>query len=227
MSRPVLPGANVTAEDMDAQEAMGEGEGGRTVTAIQYALPFLGEATEQHDMAERYPVTAEELRTVPDGVRLARFVDDRECEKCEWAPFDHWSKYRIKVCLKDLARLGLWRPEDEKWYRLQRKREQIPAGKAIEFYPKPKTTRTYRILHYPTHTWAELNADSVEEAVRIASSNHPDTWPELTIDSTDEEVRQACRNHPDTGAPAQWRIEDCTVRQFTGKGWGKPRREHA
>ncbi|MBW2560526.1 MAG: hypothetical protein JRE40_06680 [Deltaproteobacteria bacterium] len=102
---------------------------------------------------------------------------------------------------------------------------QKEAEAVVEWYPSPQTTRTYRILHQPTHTWAELNADSVEEAVEMAGCNHPDTWPELTIESTDEEVRMAAANHPyipGVGG-AEWRVEDCWVRQFTGKGWGKPR----
>lgn len=169
------------------------------MNAIQYALPFLGDATEQHDMARRSPVTAEEMRTVPDGVRLCRFVADAECVKCNFGPFDHtvsW-KYHTKVCLKDLARHGLWRPEDEPWYRLQKEHED--REKRTE-----RAKHTYRIQHMPSNLWADIEADSVEEA-----------------------VQKAGRNHVKIPGGAEWRVEDCWVRQNTGKGWGKPRREHA
>jgi len=148
-------------------------------------------------IAERYPVTAEELATIPEGVRLARLMNDEDCKGCQFCAMDHTAqgRYCTKICLRDLKRLKLWKPEDEPWYRLQQEEKKV-----VEWYPSPPTERTYRILHKPTHTWAELNADSTAEAVRIAGPNHPDFPSE-----------------------AEWRMEDCWVRQNTGKGWGNPR----
>jgi len=60
---------------------------------------------------KQYPATTEELACLPPGCRLCRFVPLSECDKCNFGPFDHtvgW-KYPTKVCLKDLAALGLWR----------------------------------------------------------------------------------------------------------------------
>lgn len=103
---------------------------------------------------------------------------------------------------------------------------QQPAPMRYEWYPKRLTERTYRILHKPTHTWAQISADSAEEAVRIAGCNHPATWPELDIfNVTDDEVRAAALNHPYTPGQdgTEWRMEDCEVRQYTGRGWGSVR----
>lgn len=47
---------------------------------------------------------------------MARFVMLTECHyHCEYGCFDHtvnW-RYHDKVCLKDLNRLGIWKPEGE------------------------------------------------------------------------------------------------------------------
>jgi len=59
-------------------------------------------------MVERHPMTEEERRALPKGVRLSRFVIQWECDACEYPSHDHtlgW-KYPMKVCLKDLVRRG-------------------------------------------------------------------------------------------------------------------------
>jgi hypothetical protein len=62
-------------------------------------------------MEQQYPVTAEELLIIERGIRLARFVPDSECERCQCAPMNHTIyAYPIKVCLMDLWRLKLWSP---------------------------------------------------------------------------------------------------------------------
>ena len=56
---------------------------------------------------KHYPMTEEEKRALPRGVRLARFVHPGECEHCPLAFQDHteaW-KWPTKVCLKDLRKL--------------------------------------------------------------------------------------------------------------------------
>ncbi len=133
-------------------------------------------------IGRQYPMTAEERTLVERGIRLARFVDDVECrDHCQFGPYDHtvgWT-YQTKVCLKDLARLGLWTPP-----------KQEPT-----FQPRPPRydERTYRIHHRPSHRWFDVKADSAAEAVRLGG--------------------------------ADWRMEDCWVRQYTSNGgWGKVRR---
>lgn len=98
------------------------------MTAVQYALPCCAQAPSKgcEWIADRYPVTAEELATVPEGVRLARFMNREDCAGCSFGPFDHtvgW-KYQTAVCLRVLAKLGLWKPEDEEWYRLWKEDER-------------------------------------------------------------------------------------------------------
>ena len=129
-------------------------------------------------IAEQYPMTAEELALADRGIRLARFMNEDECRKCPYGPFSHMLG-STKVCLRDLQRLGLWKPEDEEWYRLQKKAE-LEASK-----------RHYRILHRPTRGWWEGEAGSAQDACEKAG----------------------------------WAAGDCWVRQYTGKGWGKPREE--
>lgn len=102
-------------------------------------------------------MTVEELALVERGIRLARFVDDAECrDKCQFGPYDHtvgWT-YKTKVCLKDLARLGLWTPQTE-----------TPGPPKMQF-----DEHTYRIQHRPSNQWADVKADSAEEAVRSAGT---------------------------------------------------------
>lgn len=136
----------------------------------------------QEWIGRQYPMTVDELALVERGIRLARFVDDAECrDKCQFGPYDHtvgWT-YKTKVCLKDLGRLGLWKPSAE---------EQ----------PKPAGNR-YRVLHRPSNEWWEGEADSIGKALGAAGFN--------SVKSR---------------GPAEWRAEDCWVRQMLEKGWGNP-----
>lgn len=55
---------------------------------------------------EQYPMTEEEKSWLPKGVRLARFVHDSECEKCNLGCTDHtegW-KWGQPVCIKDVRK---------------------------------------------------------------------------------------------------------------------------
>ena len=65
-------------------------------------------------MVERYPLTEEEKRALPKGVRPSRFVILLECDKCEYSCHDHtlaW-RYPMKVCLKDLVKRGYCTKEE-------------------------------------------------------------------------------------------------------------------
>lgn len=55
----------------------------------------------------RYPMTDLERSVIPQGVRLARFIRNDECENCNFATLDHMEdwKWPAKVCLKDVRRL--------------------------------------------------------------------------------------------------------------------------
>ena len=64
---------------------------------------------------ERYPAQEWEIAALPPTSRLCRHVHPAECDACNFGPYDHtdgWA-YPTKVCLKDLARLGLWTPAKE------------------------------------------------------------------------------------------------------------------
>lgn len=89
---------------------------------FQLRFQFPGDSPEERQAAnyasieasirERYPMTEDEEKCLPEGVRLARFVPLAECnERCNFGPYDHtvgWA-FPTKVCLKDLAAQGLWR----------------------------------------------------------------------------------------------------------------------
>lgn len=70
-------------------------------------------------MARACPLTAEELLLVRQGIRIARFVPDEECNRCQCGPMDHRLNgyYTTKVCLMDLWRRGLWSPRPEDYCR--------------------------------------------------------------------------------------------------------------
>jgi len=165
----------------------------------QTVLPCCWETQGLDWHAKQYPMTAYEWDLTRRGIRIDRFVSRDECATCKLCAHDHtvgWT-YKTKVCLKDLARLHLWTPPPGKT-------EQTP-GAIHRLPPLPRMTwdeRTYRIYHRPTGLWADVKADSAEEAVKTAG-----------------------RNHVAIPAGAEWRIEDCWVRQHTsGGGWGKVRR---
>ena len=80
---------------------------------IQLRLPFpewspaararaKQEAWAKH-IADRYPITPQEERSLPPNVRLARFVPLAECEICAFACEDHrLSELSVTlVCVKD------------------------------------------------------------------------------------------------------------------------------
>lgn len=104
-----------------------------------------------------YPMTVDEMALVERGIRIARFVDDTECcHHCQFGPYDHTvgRTYPTKVCLKDLARLGLW----------------APPKSEDTFHTRHFDERSYRIQHRPSGLFADVQADSAEEAVRISGA---------------------------------------------------------
>lgn len=153
----------------------------------QLVLPCCWETKGLRWHAEQYPMTAYEWGLTRRGIRIDRFVSESECRSCQFSAQDHtvgWT-YQTKVCLKSLARLHLWTP---------------PAAPSAKLTSREFDERTYRIQHRPSGLWADIKADSVEEAVRMAG-----------------------RNHPHIPGGASWKVEDCWVRQYTGCGWGKVR----
>jgi len=64
---------------------------------------------------EHYPPTDYERRIMAQGISPDRFVHLSECEDCNFSRQDHTvgGTYQTKVCLKDLATKGLWKPEKE------------------------------------------------------------------------------------------------------------------